>query len=107
MGEDVNDSPKDDRPRGSLVEGDVLVKRDYVVQGCLTQKGDEVPAHREQNEGNVDVKNEGSSPSDGWRAREETQLEKELGEPNVCAADRKPRTEPVSEHSPRVVVIVI
>ena len=61
----MNDSPKYDGPGGGLVEGDVLVKRNYVVQGCLTQQGDEVPAYREQDEGNVYVKNEGSCPGHG------------------------------------------
>ena len=98
MGDDVNDGPKDNGPGGSLVEGDVLVERNDVVQGRLTQQGDEVPAYREQDKGNVDVENEGSSPSGGWE---------KFGETYFRVSDRKRRTEPVSEHSPGVVVIII
>lgn len=72
----MNDGPKDDRPGGSLVEGDVLVERNDVIQGCLTQQGDEVPANREQDEGDVDMKNQGRSPGEGWWRREEIQSEK-------------------------------
>ena len=63
---DVDDSPKDDRPGGSLVEGDILVERNDVVQGCLTQQGDEVPTNREQDKGDIDVEDESSSPGEGW-----------------------------------------
>lgn len=80
MSDDVNDGPKDDGPGGGFVEGDVLVERDDVVQGCLAQQGYEVPANREQNEGYIDVKNEG-----GGTSKDET----------------------IPEHSPRIVRVVI
>lgn len=79
----MNDSPKDDRPGGGLVEGDVLVERDNIVQGCPTQEGDKIPAYREQDEGDVDVKNEGSNPSDSW-GRKKMQLKKEMSETSPC-----------------------
>lgn len=64
----VNDRPEDDGPGGSLVEGDILVEGNDVVQRCPAQHGDEVPAYREQDEGDVDMKNKGGSTSDGWQS---------------------------------------
>jgi hypothetical protein len=66
VGDGVNERPEDDGPGGGLVEGDVLVEGNDVVQGCPAQHGDEVPAYGEQDEGDIDVKNEGGSTSDGW-----------------------------------------
>lgn len=65
VGNCVDDGPEDDGPGGGLVEGDVLVEGDDVVQGCPTQHGDEVPAYGEQDEGGIDVQNEGSSTGNG------------------------------------------
>ena len=62
----MNDSPKDDRPGGSLVEGDILVERDDIVQGRTAQQGDKVPAYGEEDKGHIDMKNEGSSPGYSW-----------------------------------------
>lgn len=62
----MNDSPEDDRPGGSLVEGDVLVERDDIVQGGSAQQGDKVPAYREEDKGDINVKDECGSPGDGW-----------------------------------------
>ena len=59
----MDNSPKDDSPGGSLVEGDILVERNDVVQGCPAQQGDKVPAYREEDEGDIDVENESGSPS--------------------------------------------
>ena len=66
MGEGVNERPEDDGPGGGLVEGDVLVEGNDVVQRGPAQHGDEVPAYREQDEGDVDMENESGSTSDGW-----------------------------------------
>ena len=66
MGGNVNNSPEDNCPGGSLVEGNVLVEGNDVVQGCPAQQGDEVPAYREQYEGDIHVEDEGGSPSDSW-----------------------------------------
>lgn len=58
--------PEDDGPGGGLVEGDVLVEGNDVVQRCPAQHGDEVPAYWEQDEGGIDVKNEGGSTGNDW-----------------------------------------
>lgn len=46
------------------MEGNVLVERNDVVQRCPAQEGDEVPAYREQDEGDIHVEDEGGSPSE-------------------------------------------
>ena len=66
MGDDVNDSPKNDGPSGGLVEGDILVERDNVTQGCTTQQGDKIPAHGKKNKSNINVEDEGGGPGGGW-----------------------------------------
>ena len=62
----MNDRPEDDGPGGGLVERDILVEGDDVVQGSLAQHGDEAPAHREQDEGDIDMENKGGSTCDDW-----------------------------------------
>ncbi len=52
---DVHEAADDDRPSGGLVEGDVLVEGDDVVQGSAAEDGDEVTAHGEEDEDNVDM----------------------------------------------------
>ena len=42
------------------MESNVLVELDDPVQGCLAGQRDKRSADREQDEGNVDVKNQGS-----------------------------------------------
>ena len=61
VGNGMNDRPEDEGPCGGLVKSDVLVEGNDVVQGCPTQHGDKVPAYGEQNEGDIDMKNEGGS----------------------------------------------
>ena len=51
----MDDRPEDDGPGGGLVECDVLVEGNDIIQGSLAQQGDEVPANREQDEGDIDV----------------------------------------------------
>lgn len=76
----MNNSPEDNCPGGSLVEGNVLVEGNDVVQSCPAQQGDEVPAYREQYEGDIHVEDEGGSPSD---------------------------SESVSKHGPRIVQVIV
>ena len=62
----MNDGPEDDRPGGGLVKSNVLVEGNDVVQGSPAQHGDEVPAHREQDEGDIDMENEGDGTGNDW-----------------------------------------
>jgi len=66
VGKGVNDRPEDEGPCGGLVESDVLVEGNDIVQGSPAQHGDEVPAYGEEDEGDIDMKNEGGSTSDSW-----------------------------------------
>ena len=51
----VQPGEKDDGPPDQFVEGDVLVEGNDAVEWSPTGHGDQVPAHREQDEGYVDV----------------------------------------------------
>ena len=66
VGDNVHDSPNDHGPSRCLVEGQILVKGDDIVQGCPTQKRDEVAANREKNENDIDMENKSGSPGDSW-----------------------------------------
>jgi hypothetical protein len=64
VGQNMDNGEKDDRPSRGLMESDVLVERNDVVQWCPTEKGNEVPADGEEDEGDINVQNKGSSTSD-------------------------------------------
>jgi hypothetical protein len=55
---DVHERTGNDRPCRGLVEGDVLVKRNDVVEGGAAQDGDEVAADGKEDEDDIDVENE-------------------------------------------------
>ena len=56
---------KNDRPCDQLMEGNVLIELDDAIQGCLSEKGDQRPADGEQNDGDIEVKDQGRGSSNG------------------------------------------
>lgn len=60
MGNGVNPGEEDNGPGDQLVEGDVLVKGNYVVERRTTGNGDEIPAYREQDKGYVNMEHKRS-----------------------------------------------
>src|ERR1700733_12573752 len=65
VGHDMNSSPNDYGPRSSFVKSNVLVKWVDVVERSTTQKGDDVPADRKENEYDIHMKDQGGSTSNG------------------------------------------
>lgn len=61
---DVNHGSDNNRPCSSLVECDVLVKRNDIVKRTATKNRDEVPANGEEDEDDIDVKDQSRSTSD-------------------------------------------
>ena len=51
----MHDSAEDNRPRGGLMEGDVLVKGNDLVKGCATKEGDEIATDGEKDEDDINM----------------------------------------------------
>lgn len=66
MRDDVHNCADYDRPRRRFMEGDVLIERNDVVQGGAAQQRDKVPAHREEDKNDIDVKDQGSCAGNSW-----------------------------------------
>lgn len=64
VGDGVDPGEEDDGPGDKHVEGDVLVELDNAVQRGSAQQRDEVPADGEEDEGNVEVEDQGSRTRD-------------------------------------------
>lgn len=58
----VDPGEEDDGPRRRDVEGDILVELDDTVQRCLPGDGDEGPADGEEDQGDIDMEDEGRGP---------------------------------------------
>ena len=67
MGDGVDPRKEDDGPCRRDVEGDVLVELDDAVERRLSGQRDESPADGEEDEGDVDMKNQGGRT--GYRKR--------------------------------------
>jgi hypothetical protein len=65
MCKDMDDSADYDGPRCSLVKCDIFIEWDDAVERCSTKKRDEVPAHGNKNEDDIDVKNESGGTGKG------------------------------------------
>lgn len=59
MGNSVNPGPENNRPGSNDMKADVLVELDDSVEGRLSKHGNEGSADGEQNNGDVDMENEG------------------------------------------------
>jgi len=57
--DNVNDGADNDRPGGSLMESDTLVKGDDLVERCATKEGDKIAADGEEDEDDINVEDKG------------------------------------------------
>jgi hypothetical protein len=65
--DDVYSRANDYGPGRCLVECDVLVKRHKRIQRGTTKERDKIPADREENKDDINVKHERWRTSEGWR----------------------------------------
>ena len=59
VGTNMHRGEDDNGPGGGDVELDVIIERNDIVQRCLAEERDEVPANWEQNEDDIEMEDEG------------------------------------------------
>ncbi len=92
VGTNMDRGEDDNRPCGGDVELDGIIKRNDIVQGRLAEERDEVSAHWEKNEDDIEMEDECGGTGNCW-------TKAWLAEDTLCGCAEKGRTEADTDDS--------